>query len=155
MAEAEGSSKRMSSVFRKFSTFRKKDKDSVNGTTNGATNGVNGVHGTNGISHKRRQSQHEKATSDVPDHGKDRETISETFAQFAQLIHASQRPMPTQTGDGSYIEKENTGSVMADLRSMGFKDFKTLKDVFENKSKGELTDDKTYLMERVIQVSSF
>jgi len=42
---------------------------------------------------------------------------------------------------------------MADLKNLGFKDLKTLREVIESKAKGELVDDKTYIMERVIQVT--
>lgn len=58
------------------------------------------------------------------------------FHHFAQVLHASQRPLPTQTGDGTYINKDLPSGVMEDLRSLGFKDV------------------KTYLMERVIQLVS-
>lgn len=42
---------------------------------------------------------------------------------------------------------------MDNLKSLGIKDYMTLRDVLQNKAKKELLDDKTYLMERVIQVS--
>lgn len=42
--------------------------------------------------------------------------------------------------------------MMADLRSLGFKDIKTLKEVMQTKASGALQDDQTYLTERVIQV---
>ncbi len=65
----------------------------------------------------------------------------------------AQRPLPTQTGDGSYVEHEEKTGVLADLKALGFKDAKTLTDVMRNKTKGEYVDDKTYLMEHTIQVS--
>ena len=42
---------------------------------------------------------------------------------------------------------------MADIKAMGFKDLHTLIDVMRSKASGELQDDKTYLMEKTIQVS--
>jgi linoleate 10R-lipoxygenase len=82
----------------------------------------------------------------------DRKDVSSTFNDFAQVLHASQRPLPDRTGDGSYLAKEEPSGLLTDLRSLGFKDVKTLREVFQNKSKGQLVDDKTYIMERVIQL---
>lgn len=100
----------------------------------------------------RIQTYHEK--SEHPDHSTKREEVSGTFEQFAQVIHAAQRPLPTQTGDGSYLNKDESTGLLADLKNLGFKDIKTLKEVMENKAKGDLVDDKTYIMERVIQLVS-
>lgn len=88
-----------------------------------------------------------------PAHTADREEVSNVFKDFAQLIHASRRPLPNQSGDGSYLDHEEPTGLMTDLRSMGFKDLKTLKDVMAVKASGQRADDKTYLMERVIQVA--
>lgn len=41
---------------------------------------------------------------------------------------------------------------MSDIRALGFKDIHTLMDVMKNKATGALQDDKTYLMEKTIQV---
>ncbi|KAF2099021.1 heme peroxidase [Rhizodiscina lignyota] len=90
--------------------------------------------------------------TETNDSGSDRKGIAETFGAFAQLIHAAQRPLPMQTGDGSYVEHEEHSGMLADLKALGFKDAKTLADVMRNKTKGEYVDDKTYLMERVIQL---
>ena len=86
------------------------------------------------------------------DHSPQRGEVASSFSQFAQLIHASRRPLPTQTGDGTYVEHEMPSGMMQDLRSLGFKDVKTLMQVMKTKATGQLQDDKTYLMERVIQV---
>ena len=63
--------------------------------------------------------------------------------------------MPTQTGDGSYVKREAPASLFENLKAIGIADVKTLKDVLTNKAKREHIDDKTYLMERVIQVFAF
>jgi hypothetical protein len=34
-----------------------------------------------------------------------RADVARTFEEFAQLIHASRRPLPKQSGDGAYLEK--------------------------------------------------
>lgn len=85
-------------------------------------------------------------------HAVKREEVQNAFEQFAQVLHASQRPLPTQTGDGAYLEDAVAPSLMQDLRSLGFQDVKTLLAVMQTKATGALADDKTYIMERVIQV---
>lgn len=77
------------------------------------------------------------------------------FEKYAQLIHASQRPLPNQNGDGTYTDHDSSTGLFQDIKSLGFKDFGTLKDVIASQASGELVDDKTMLMERVIQVSLY
>lgn len=93
-----------------------------------------------------------KSSSDEEDNSAKRSEVDGLFGKYAQLIHASQRPLPNQNGDGTYAEQETSTGLWQDLKSMGFKDFGTLKDVIESEVSGELVDDKTMLMERVIQV---
>jgi hypothetical protein len=83
------------------------------------------------------------------DHSDDEDNV---FHAFASVLHASQRPLPTQTGDGTYIDKEPTSSTLEDLKHLGFKDYKTLLQVLQQKATGALVDDKSYIMERVIQL---
>ena len=78
--------------------------------------------------------------------------VENSFKQFGQLIHAARRPLPTQTGDGAYLDEEVSSGLFQDLKSMGFKDVKTLMQVMKTKATGEYQDDKTYLMENVIKV---
>lgn len=153
-------------MLRRLSTrFGKSKKDEVNGVkgTNGVTNGAgtNGTH-TNGASagkpapEKRNNSLvfgSKKPKSQSVDHTASRGDVQSSFEQFAHLIHASERPLPTQTGDGSYLDHKEPSGLMADVKALGFKDVRTLMDVMKNKATGELQDDKTYLMEHTIQVS--
>ena len=152
-------------MLKRFSSTFKKKKGEANGHTNGtsangakATNGAdianggNGVNGTSKPAQGKRMS-FKKQQSETVDRSVTRGDVDTSFEQFAQLIHASSRPLPTQTGDGSYIEHEAPSSLFQDLKSLGFKDMKTLKDVLANKASGALADDKTMIMERVIQVS--
>ncbi|KAI9884215.1 MAG: hypothetical protein M1823_004008 [Watsoniomyces obsoletus] len=90
----------------------------------------------------------------TPESSSSRSDIASTFEQYAQLIHASRRPLPTQTGDGSYVKHEVPTSLFQDLRSLGFQDVNTLIGVMKGRVSGEPVDDKTYLMERVIQLVS-
>ena len=66
--------------------------------------------------------------------------------------HTQPRPLPTQTGDGVSLDHTHPSGMMSDIKAMGFKDLHTLMDVMKGKAKGELQDDKTYLMEHTIQV---
>lgn len=129
--------RRLSTTFRKD---RKKDAASPNGTS--PKDSLNGSP-THGHSDQKADSS------------KSREDVKGTFEQFAQVLHASRRPLPTQTGDGSYVKRDTPASLFENLKTIGIADAKTLKDVLQNKAKKELIDDKTYLMERVIQVSGF
>jgi len=139
-------------MFRKFSLNLKnknKDKEGVR------VNGVNGVNGTTALKNEGSglETHHEVPTKQ-PDHAANRSEVESSFTQFAHLVHAAQRPLPNQTGDGTYIEeKQQHSGLWADLRSLGFKDAKTLVEVMKNTASGSLIDDKTMLMERVIQVS--
>ena len=36
-----------------------------------------------------------------------RAEVASIFEQYAQLIHASLRPLPNQSGDGAYLDKVN------------------------------------------------
>lgn len=78
--------------------------------------------------------------------------IGKKVAQVEQVIAASLRPLPTQTGDGSYIPTSTTTGLAKDLGHMQLKDAKTLLDVMESAATGEPINDREYIMERVIQV---
>ncbi|KAJ9263257.1 hypothetical protein DTO212C5_7683 [Paecilomyces variotii] len=129
-------------MMRRFSsTFRKSKGDN--------SSKENGVQANGKQNHKRspRNSREEE-------HGVKRSEVAATFEKYAQLIHASRRPLPTQSGDGTYLETDGSSGLFQDLKSLGFKDVNTLKDVMKNKAKGEYVDDKTMLMERIIQLVS-
>jgi linoleate 10R-lipoxygenase len=87
------------------------------------------------------------------DHQASRKDVEDLFSQYSQLLHASNRPVPTQTGDGIDLEHNEATGIWDDLKHVGFKNVETLRDVIKDKiSAHGQTDDKTYLMERVIQV---
>lgn len=94
------------------------------------------------------------STKDVPEdnHTVKRAEVEAVFARYAQAIHASREPLPTQTGDGTYLKHEESSGLLGDLKSLGFRDVNTVKDLIRSKASGELVDDKTYLMERIIQL---
>jgi linoleate 10R-lipoxygenase len=145
--------KRYSSIFRKDrkeSTANAAENGAVSPTNEKAPKPTVGKRTSFGFGRKDREKEQPGPT--LPDHSAKREDISNVFKQYAQLIHASQRPLPTQTGDGTYIEHSVPSGLWQDLKNLGFKDVNTLLEVMRGKAHGSLTDDKTYLMERVIQV---
>lgn len=81
-----------------------------------------------------------------------RAEVVAVFEKYAQAIHASREPLPNQTGDGTYLKHDQSSGLIDDIKSLGFRDINTVKDLIKNKASGELIDDKTYLMERIIQV---
>jgi linoleate 8R-lipoxygenase/9,12-octadecadienoate 8-hydroperoxide 8R-isomerase len=82
------------------------------------------------------------------------------FTQLARLISDVRKPLPTQTGDGTYlhyqpdppdlIQKIEAG--LKDLSHLGITDIATLIEVQNKEKTGELWDDRQYLMEKLIQV---
>lgn len=81
-----------------------------------------------------------------------RAEVVAVFEKYAQAIHASREPLPNQTGDGTYLKHDQSSGLINDIKSLGFRDINTVKDLIKSKATGELVDDKTYLMERIIQV---
>ena len=91
---------------------------------------------------------------DSADSGNIRQDIEKAFSQIRQVIHSSLRPLPIETGDGSYIDTApaQTG-VLKDLGNFGIKDIETLIEVTKNAATGKPVDDRRLIMERVIQAS--
>lgn len=146
-------------MFRRLSR-RFSGKQDTNGEVNGSSS-PDGVSNPNGVNKYSANASNTRQQSfptvngtidEQDDKSHEPKGVAETFEAFAQIIHASQRPLPTQTGDGSYVQHHEHTGLWADLRSMGIKDAKTLKEVIANKASGQLVDDKTMIMERVIQV---
>ncbi|KAL4896758.1 heme peroxidase [Aspergillus ambiguus] len=83
------------------------------------------------------------------------EGIEDTVQEAKELKEASQRPLPTETGDGTYVEEETNGSTLwQDLRHLGIKDVNTLASLIKTEATGQPIDDKTMLMEHVMQLVS-
>ncbi|KAA6414639.1 MAG: fatty acid oxygenase [Lasallia pustulata] len=80
--------------------------------------------------------------------------IEDFFASISGVIKAASRPLPTQTGDGTYITPPSTNGVFDDILHTRFKDWKTLLDAGLSEMTGGPVNDKTYLMERIVQCAS-
>lgn len=120
---------------------------------NAATNGQTDGYSRQKLGRKRSSfiPQKKKEEQNV-DHSASRADVESSFKKFAQLVHASRRPLPTQSGDGAYLERTEPTGFIQDLKSIGFRDVETLMELMKSKTSGKLQDDKTYLMERIIQV---
>ncbi|KAK5321703.1 hypothetical protein LTR93_005941 [Exophiala xenobiotica] len=81
-----------------------------------------------------------------------RKDVENIFQQFAQLLHASQRPLPTQSGDGQYLDEAKSSGFLADLKSLGLKDVKTVTHMLEDKASGKAQDDRKLHMEEIMQL---
>lgn len=127
--------------------------DTIDGNTNGVPNGT--AKPTIEKRHSSFAGLKPSKRAEEADHSASRSDVDSSFAQFAQLIHAAQRPLPNQSGDGAHLDHPEPSGLMADVKKLGFKDAKTLMEVMKTKASGELQDDKTYIMERTIQVSLY
>lgn len=136
--------RRVSTVFKKSKNDSKSKKSDADSATNGSKNGT-----TNGTSKDKAPAPVTNG-ADANDHPVKRTDVEGAFEKYAPLIHASQSPLPAQSGDGSYLEHDEPSGLLQDLKAIGFKDIATLRDFVKNK--GELVDDKTMIMERIIQV---
>jgi linoleate 10R-lipoxygenase len=132
-------------MLRRFSTFKKSKSDRDQEPKE---------NGTVTTKQSKRQSKllAVRKPSVEEDHSAKRTEVASVFEKHAQLLHASQRPLPNQNGDGTYQDHDSSSGLFQDVKSMGFKDVNTLKDLVKSKASGETVDDKTMLMERIIQV---
>ncbi|KAH1985901.1 hypothetical protein KXW18_005591 [Aspergillus fumigatus] len=80
--------------------------------------------------------------------------LGKTLAQLEQVVSASLRPLPSQTGDGTYVTEQVKTGILKDLPHVDLGDLKTLVDVSKSALTGEALDDRKYIMERVIQLSA-
>ncbi|OQU97287.1 hypothetical protein CLAIMM_03240 [Cladophialophora immunda] len=131
--------------------------DHVNGTSsNGASIGQS-LEKTKDV--QRPSVPQLATTSSPPEPEKDndnsvatRKDVENVFTQFAALIHASQRPLPTQSGDGQYLEKEEPTGFWNDLKHLGFKDAETALHLVQDKLSGGPIDDRKMHMEEAMQL---
>ena len=73
--------------------------------------------------------------------------------RISNLANASMRPLPTETGDGSYITRPEHEGFLKSLASLNFGDAATIADTVRAKITSKPVDDKSYHMERVIKLA--
>jgi linoleate 10R-lipoxygenase len=124
-------------LFRRLTSFNKSKKPGEDGKANGVNGSSTGTCTTAQPSTTTKSNttngyapaavKHEEPAEDV--HAATRADVVSTFEQYAQLIHASRRPLPNQSGDGAYLEKDEPSGFWSDMRSIGIKDLKTVKHI--------------------------
>lgn len=83
-----------------------------------------------------------------------RQEIEETLDSARSLIKASLKPLPTQSGDGTYITPPQVTGLIKDLSKMGLDDAATLIELAKTTATGQKIDDRSYFMERLIKLAS-
>ncbi len=84
-----------------------------------------------------------------------RADIESALAQISSALHASLRPLPTQTGDNTYLPEETARpSVLSGIKHVSVRNMQTLKDMVLEGLEGGLVDDRRYIMERIIQLAA-
>ena len=83
-----------------------------------------------------------------------REKVEEAFQSVAGVIKASSAPLPTKTGDGSYITSTKSTGIFSDLIHLRPSDIPTLVDYVKAAVTHDPLNDKTYLTERLLKVAS-
>ena len=79
--------------------------------------------------------------------------IHSTLKRVIDLASAAMRPLPTQTGDGTYIAKPEHDGLLKSLMSLNIRDAATIFDTIKSIMTSQAIDDKTYQMEKVIQLA--
>lgn len=87
-------------------------------------------------------------------HATVRQEIEHALESAGALFKASMRPLPTQTGDGSYLAPPQITGLIKDLQKMGIDDAETLIELVKSTATGEKINDKSYFMERLIKLAS-
>lgn len=72
--------------------------------------------------------------------------------KIGKVVEASLRPLPTETGDGSYIQTKKVTGFAKDLKHVDLNDVKTIVEVAKSAVTGDAVDDRNYVMEGIIQV---
>lgn len=74
------------------------------------------------------------------------------IVQVKQIVEASERPLPTETGDGTYIKEEKTTGIIKDIPHLSIKNLEGLAVMAKSAITGDNVNDRKYIMEQVIQV---
>ncbi|KAL3479872.1 heme peroxidase [Aspergillus californicus] len=80
--------------------------------------------------------------------------LGNRISQIENVVAASLRPLPTATGNGTYVVEPTQTGLARDLGHIDAEDVQTLIDVVKSAATGKPVDDKEYIMERVIQLAS-
>ncbi|KAJ5605653.1 hypothetical protein N7510_008434, partial [Penicillium lagena] len=76
------------------------------------------------------------------------------ISQIEQVVSASLKPLPIETGNGTYVKEPATTGLAKDLGHTDLKDVKTLAEVAKSAVTGDPVNDREYIMERIIQLAA-
>ncbi|KAI9661338.1 MAG: hypothetical protein M1831_003071 [Alyxoria varia] len=83
-----------------------------------------------------------------------RDRVPAAFKKIAQLWAYSSRPLPNETGDGTYVLEPKRESYWEDIKRLNPENAVTLGKVAKTQLKGEPWNDRDYLLEHLLQVAS-
>ena len=78
--------------------------------------------------------------------------LKNKISQIEQVVASSLRPLPTETGDGTYIKSNKKTGLSKDLEHLKLKDVETVVELAKDAVTGAAWNDRDYIMERLIQV---
>jgi hypothetical protein len=111
-------------LFRRLTSFNRSKKNSEECKADGIANGTKTSTATQPSAAAKSNTTNGYAPATIKEEPKEdvppaatredvsavtRADIDNVFEEFAQLIHASCRPLPNQSGDGAYLEKVKLG----------------------------------------------
>ncbi|KAK6337319.1 hypothetical protein TWF730_002724 [Orbilia blumenaviensis] len=142
---ADARTKRRSSSFLRFGERKGKQSNAINA--------ANGSHADSEEDEAKPSMLQRAASSMLPDHMAKRPEIESMLSDFANVLKASLRPLPSP--DRRYEkEPEPSSGFFKDLKTFGIGDIRTLREVIQQRATGDLIDDKTYITERIIQLAA-
>ncbi|PYI22509.1 heme peroxidase [Aspergillus japonicus CBS 114.51] len=80
--------------------------------------------------------------------------VGSKISQVEKVISASLRPLPTTTGDGTYVTEQVQTGFVKDLGHVDLDNIKAILEIVKDTATGEPLNDRHYIMERVIQLAS-
>ncbi|KAF5869761.1 putative fatty acid oxygenase protein [Botrytis fragariae] len=142
------------------SVFKSKDKENTKSSPASAENGATSSSGparrlTLGVTRKSTSgtASSNPQVFEGPDHSVKRAGIVGTLESLGKVISTANRPLNTETGDGSYDTKQEQSGLWDDLKALRIKDLETLQMTIKQEiGSSNLADDKTMLMEKLIQL---
>ncbi|MCJ1331818.1 hypothetical protein MMC10_008510 [Thelotrema lepadinum] len=80
------------------------------------------------------------------------QSVQTFLEKLIGITSAAMRPLPTQTGDGTYVPQPEQDGPLKALVSLNFRDVSTIAGISKALITSEPVDDRTYQMERIIQL---
>ncbi|PLB54999.1 heme peroxidase [Aspergillus steynii IBT 23096] len=80
--------------------------------------------------------------------------VGQSIQKIEKVISASLRPLPTETGDGTYVTSATRSHLVEDISRLDLGDVKTIVNIAKSAATGEPVDDKRYITEKLIQLAS-